>query len=109
MIIIREEKPEEIKEIRNVNEPAFGQENEAIIIEKLRKRGGLTISIVAVQGAEVVGHIAFSPVVIEAEGSALKQSPLPQWQFSQPVSVKESARKWSGLVSRNADVLDTRF
>lgn len=72
MIIIREEKPEEIKAIRDVNEQAFGQENEATIIEKLRKRGGLTISIVAVQGAEVVGHIAFSPVVIEAEGSSFE-------------------------------------
>lgn len=109
MIIIREEKPEEIKAIRDVNEQAFGQENEATIIEKLRKRGGLTISIVAVQGAEVVGHIAFSPVVIEAEGSSFEAIALAQWQFSQPVSVKESARKWSGRVSRNVDVLDTRL
>ena len=69
MITIRKEEPGDIRAIRHVNERAFDQENEANIIEKLRKRGALTISLVAVRDDEIVGHIAFSPVIIEAEGS----------------------------------------
>ena len=66
MPIIRPETPEDIDSIRHVNEQAFGQENEAELIEKLRNHGVLAISLVAVQDGEVVGHIAFSPVVIES-------------------------------------------
>ena len=69
MITIRKEEPGDIRAIRHVNELAFDQENEANIIEELRKRGALTISLVAVRDDEIVGHIAFSPVIIEAEGS----------------------------------------
>jgi len=69
MITIRKEEPGDIRAIRHVNERAFDQENEANIIEKLRKRSALTISLVAVQDDEIVGHIAFSPAIIAAEGS----------------------------------------
>jgi len=69
MTTIRKEEPGDIRVIRYVNEQAFGQDNEANIIEKLRKHGVLAISLVAVQDTEVVGHIAFSPVVVESEGS----------------------------------------
>lgn len=72
MLSIRREIPGDIKSIRYVNEQAFGQENEARIIEKLRQRGALTISLVAVQDDEIVGHIAFSPVVVEAKGSSFE-------------------------------------
>jgi len=66
MLTIRPETPEDIDSIRYVNEQAFGQKEEAGIIEKLRKRGVLTISLVAIQDGEIVGHIAFSLVVIES-------------------------------------------
>ena len=69
MITIRKEEPGDIRAIRHVNERAFDQENEANIIEKLRKRSALTISLVAMQDDEIVGHIAFSPAIIAAEGS----------------------------------------
>ena len=69
MITIRKEELGDIRAIRHVNERAFDQENEANIIEKLRKRSALTISLVAVQDDEIVGHIAFSPAIIAAEGS----------------------------------------
>jgi putative acetyltransferase len=72
MITIREEESGDIRAIRHVNKRAFGQDNEANIIEKLRKRGGLTISLVAIQDAKIVGHIAFSLVIIEAEGSSFE-------------------------------------
>jgi putative acetyltransferase len=69
MVTIRAERPEDMDSIGQVNEQAFGQKNEAELVEKLRKRGALTISLVALRDSEVVGHIAFSPVVIESEHS----------------------------------------
>ncbi|MFC1993206.1 GNAT family N-acetyltransferase [Chloroflexota bacterium] len=66
MLTIRPETPEDETRIRHVNEEAFGQKEEGEIVEKLRNRGALTISFVAVQDGEIVGHIAFSPVVIES-------------------------------------------
>ena len=66
MLIIRPETPEDADSIGYVNEQAFGQESESELIEKLRSRGVLTISLVALQDGETVGHIAFSPVVIES-------------------------------------------
>jgi len=70
--IIRPETPEYVNSIRYVNEQAFGQKEEAKLVEKLRNRAALTISLIAVQNSDVVGHIAFSPVVIESESSSFE-------------------------------------
>ncbi len=72
MPIIRREAPEDLDTIHYVNEQAFGQENEAKLVEKLRNRRVLTISLVAIQDNKIVGHIAFSPVEVEAERSNFK-------------------------------------
>jgi len=72
LLIIRPETPEDKASIRHVNKEAFGQEEEAGIIEKLRNRGVLTISLVAVQDDRTVGHIAFSPVKVESERSSFE-------------------------------------
>jgi putative acetyltransferase len=69
LITIRPERPEDRDAIRHVNEEAFGQNQEAEIVERLRSRGTLTISLVAVQDKKIIGHIAFSPVTIESEGA----------------------------------------
>jgi putative acetyltransferase len=72
MLTIRLEVPEDIEYIRYINKQAFDRENEAKLIEKLRNRGALTISLVAMQNDEIVGHISFSPVVVESEGSSFE-------------------------------------
>ena len=72
MLIVRLETPEDKAAIRHINEEAFGRKVEAEIIEKLRNRGALTISIVAIQDAEIVGHIAFSLVNVESERSSFE-------------------------------------
>jgi len=72
MLTIRLETHEDAESIRYVNEQAFSQENESKLIEKLRNHGFLTISLVAIQDGEIVGHIAFSPVVIESECSSFE-------------------------------------
>ena len=71
MIIIREEIPKDIEAIRKVNEEAFGQPAEAQIVDRLRETCEDLLSLVAVEGEEVVGHILFSPATIEGdEGTA---------------------------------------
>lgn len=65
MLTIRQETPEDVERIHFVNKRAFGQENESRLIEKLRNRGVLKISLVAICDNQIVGHIAFSPVVVE--------------------------------------------
>lgn len=72
MIKIRPERPEDVDSISNVNEQAFGQKSEAELVEKLRKRGLLTISLVALKDGEIIGHIAFSPVAIGSESSSFE-------------------------------------
>ena len=72
MLKIRPETPEDEASIRQVNEEAFGQKEEAEIIEKLRNRGVLTLSLVAVQDGSIIGHIAFSLVKVESERSTFE-------------------------------------
>jgi putative acetyltransferase len=71
MVAIRDESREDAGAIRFVLEQAFGESNEADLVEMLRRRGAITLSLVAVQENEVVGHILFSPVTIESAGSSL--------------------------------------
>ncbi len=69
MVSIRREMSKDIDSIRHLNEQAFGQKEEAEIVDKLRNRGAVTLSLVAVQDDQIVGHILFSPVTIESEST----------------------------------------
>ncbi|MFC2018843.1 GNAT family N-acetyltransferase [Chloroflexota bacterium] len=72
MLIIRPETPADEAAISHINEEAFGQKEEAELIARLRDRGVLALSLVALQDNEIVGHIAFSPVRVEAGGSGFE-------------------------------------
>lgn len=63
---IREETPKDYNSIRRINERAFGQLDEAFLVEKLRSKPHFerAISLVAVKSNIVVGHILFFPVMI---------------------------------------------
>ena len=65
---IRTEKPEDLEAVRQVNIAAFGRENEANLVDRLRGIAS-TFSFVAVQSDRIVGHIFFSPVVVEGKCS----------------------------------------
>jgi putative acetyltransferase len=67
LIVIRRERPDDVTAIRIVNERAFGRPAEANLVDALRAHGKATLSLVAEQDAQVVGHILFSPVTIEAD------------------------------------------
>ncbi len=67
--IIRPERAEDQSAIRAVIEAAFANhphsnQSEGRIVDGLRAAGALTLSLVALQGDDVIGHIAFSPITI---------------------------------------------
>ena len=71
-MIIREEQPADISLIREINQRAFEQEQEANLVDALRSNGAATLSLVAVVDDAVVGHIMYSPARIGAvEGAGL--------------------------------------
>jgi putative acetyltransferase len=67
MPLVRRERPADIAAIRQVHELAFGRSAEANLVDTLRTRGKAVLSLVAVEGERVVGHILFSPVTIESD------------------------------------------
>lgn len=70
MIVVRTEKTDDHKSVRRVNELAFGQRNEADLVDALRANARPYVSLVAVVDEQVVGHIFFSPVSVESENNA---------------------------------------
>ena len=76
MSLIRREQPQDIPEIRQVIIRAFGQKQEASIVDKLRKNCNSILSLVAFTDGKVVGHILFSPAVIEGRHGRLVGSGL---------------------------------
>lgn len=71
MSIIRREQPRDIPEIRQVNIRAFGRQQEASVVDKLRENCNSVLSLVALTDGKVVGHILFSPAVIEGRHGRL--------------------------------------
>lgn len=68
-IVIRRETDEDIPGIYEVNRSAFGRVNEAELVDKLRLDHAITLSLVAMDDGQVVGHILISPVTIDSDGS----------------------------------------
>lgn len=64
--LIRAELPGDEPAIRRVQQAAFPTPAESQLVDDLRRAGRLTISLVAILDNDVVGHIAFSPVTMEA-------------------------------------------
>jgi len=66
MISVRVEIPGDVDTVRQINEAAFGQPDEAGLVDKLRERCTEVLSMVSIQDDYIVGHIFFSPVMIES-------------------------------------------
>ena len=89
-IVIRNEIESDIKAISEITKAAFennpySNHTEEFIVNALRDSSALTISLVAVAGKKIVGHIAFSPVTI-SDGS-------PGWYGLGPISVLPELQK----------------
>ena len=71
-MIIREEKPSDIRKIWEINAEAFETKAEANLVNSLRDSGCTFISLVAEIGTNVVGHILFTPVELSGDKNKLK-------------------------------------
>src|SRR5512138_1662356 len=69
-IQIRAEEPQDIEQVRAVLRAAFPSDLESRLVEALRANGNAIISLVAVRGEQVLGHILFSPVSTAPAGEA---------------------------------------
>jgi putative acetyltransferase len=67
-IAVREEGPDDLASIREVNDRAFDQPLEGRIVDALRAHGAVRLSLVALVDGRIAGHILFSPVA--ADGAA---------------------------------------
>ena len=61
----REEQEGDRAGVRAVNLAAFARPSEADLVDALRASGCPSISLVAVEGDEVVGHVLLTPVTVE--------------------------------------------
>jgi putative acetyltransferase len=97
MIIIRDEEPGDIKSIFEVNSRAFETDTEARLVNTLRGEGVRMISLVAEMGGMVAGHILFTPVITENQGTSIAagglgpMAVLPEYQRSGLGSILISA------------------
>lgn len=73
-MIIRDENENDAAAVGSVVEEAFGQRDEAILVERLRQDGDAAISLVATDGNAIVGHVMLSPM--SAPFRALGLAPL---------------------------------
>jgi putative acetyltransferase len=89
---IRPEQPGDIDAIFEVNFQAFGQDGEARLVNALRSDGDYhpELSLVAVCGDRIIGHILFPPIAIVSETTetaALALAPLAVHQDFQCLGI----------------------
>lgn len=75
MITVRPEQHGDHEAVRDVNRRAFAGGGEAALVDALRGKPG-TVSLVALWGSSIVGHIFFSPVQIEGPGGRARAAGL---------------------------------
>jgi putative acetyltransferase len=80
-LTIRPERREDYSAVHDLNRNAFGSESEARLVEELRRLPGFIpeLSLVAIRGGRIVGHILFSPIQIAGgtgTGRALALAPM---------------------------------
>ena len=105
MITIRAESPADAAGIHAVNEQAFGQPMEANLVETLRKTCDTAVSLVAEDDGLIVGHILFTPVVVETGSGPVAGMGLA------PMAVLPDRQRQgigSGLVAAGVEMLRSR-
>ena len=76
LIAIRKETPNDHEAIREVHRRAFGCDDEAQLVDRLRCDGRVVVSLVAVVGDRVEGHILFSDLPIETDRGVIHAATL---------------------------------
>jgi putative acetyltransferase len=70
-VTIRDERPADRAGVREAVLAAFGRCEEADLVDRLRADGDAEISLVAVDGARIVGHVLLSPMTAPFRALAL--------------------------------------
>lgn len=65
---IVEETPAHHAQVRATVAAAFGRDEEADLVERLRADGLVRLSLVALEGGEVAGHVLFATLAVEVDG-----------------------------------------
>lgn len=71
-ITIRAEHSEDKTTVYAVNRAAFEREDEARLVDTMRQKGDLSLSLVALLAGRIVGHVAFSPVTTQHNPTGLR-------------------------------------
>jgi putative acetyltransferase len=71
VIAIRREAPGDAAAVREVTTLAFGQPDEAALVDRLRERVTPYLGLVAVDDRAIVGHILFTPVPLHTDGGVV--------------------------------------
>lgn len=74
--IVRKETPADIAGIHAVHAESFPTTAEAALVDALRAAGQLSLSLAAIEGDQVVGHVAFSPVTVDGTPLGLGLGPV---------------------------------
>lgn len=72
MIAIAEERAEHHAAIADLLPAAFGGDEEAALVARLRRDGDVALALVALNGGAVAGHILFSPLQVASEGAPIR-------------------------------------
>ncbi len=102
---IRTETPEDAPAVRLINELAFGRAEEADLVDRLRLTCPESLSLVAEDDGEVVGHILFTPASIETDGEPVVGMGLAPMAVA-PVRQRQGVG--SALVEHGLSLLKTR-
>jgi putative acetyltransferase len=75
-VIVRPARDADHAAIRAVVTAAFGQPDEADLVERLRADGDALVELVAEEASEVVGHILFSPMACDPPAKIAALAPV---------------------------------
>ena len=66
---LRPERPDDREAIAHVHGDAFGRQEEADLVDALRRSTGFIpeLSLVAIHGGQIVGHVLFTRIVVRGE------------------------------------------
>lgn len=104
-LAVREERNEDIAEIRDVHEAAFGRDAEASLVDRLREDGLIVTSVVAAQAERIVANAVFSRLAAESASGLIKAVALA------PVAVKPAFQRsgfGSAVVAYGLQICATR-
>jgi len=99
---IRPEHPADRHHIFDVHVQAYGEDEEARLVDTLRAEGSFNtaLSLVAVHGDRIIGHILFPPITIESRNVTVAVHPMFQCLGIGSALIEEGLEACRGLGHR---------